>query len=233
MRGGAPRPPVVLEAGSPPTFPDPRLFDETGLVAVGGDLSVRRLVAAYRAGIFPWFDMGYPPMWWSPDPRAIIEPGTLRVSRSLRRVLRASEFELTWNTRFERVMGECGKRRDEGTWIIPDMVEGYARLHRAGVKIAIQTGGTLDIRMLPYEAAVAVTYGLPWDAAIRALTIHPAEIFGVDDRIGSLRPGLEATLIVTDGDPLQPLTRLRHLMIAGRPVPLSSRHTELYEKWRD
>jgi imidazolonepropionase-like amidohydrolase len=114
--------------------------------------------------------------------------------------------------------------------------ENAALLHEAGVKIAIQTWievyDTLNIRMLPYEAALAVAYGLPWEAAIRALTLSPAEIFGVDDRIGSLRPGLEATLIVTEGDPLQPLTRLRHLMIRGKPVPLTSHHTALYEKWR-
>lgn len=110
--------------------------------------------------------------------------------------------------------------------------ENAALLHAAGVKIAIQSGSGADIRMLPYEAALAVAYGLPWEAAMRALTISPAEIFGVDDRIGALRPGLEANLIVTEGDPLQPLTRLRHLMIAGRPVPLTSHHTELYEKWR-
>ena len=107
-----------------------------------------------------------------------------------------------------------------------------ARLDRAGVKIAIQTGETLNARMLPYEAALAVAYGLPWEEAIKALTVNPAEIFGVADRIGSLRPGLEADLIVTEGDPLQPLTRLRHLMIAGRPVPLSNRQTELYARWR-
>lgn len=132
MRGGAPRPPVVLEAGSPPRFPDPRLFDETGLVAVGGDLSERRLLAAYRAGIFPWYDVGYPPMWWSPDPRAVIDPGGLHVARSLRRVIRAGGFELSWNTCFERVMAECGKRRSEGTWIMPEMVDAYGRLHRSG-----------------------------------------------------------------------------------------------------
>ena len=115
--------------------------------------------------------------------------------------------------------------------------ENAALLHEAGVKIAIQTGNitddTLNIRMLPYEAALAVSYGLPWDAAIRALTIHPAEIFGVDDRIGSLQAGREASLIVTEGDPLKPLTRLRHLMIAGEPVPQVSMQTELYEKWWD
>jgi imidazolonepropionase-like amidohydrolase len=85
--------------------------------------------------------------------------------------------------------------------------------------------------MLPYEAALAVAYGLPWEAAIRALTVNPAEIFGIADRIGTLQPGREASLFVAEGDPLQPLTRLRHLMIAGRPIPLTSHHTELYQKW--
>ena len=107
-----------------------------------------------------------------------------------------------------------------------------ARLNRAGVKIAIQTGETLNARMLPYEAALAVAYGLPWEQAVRAITVNPAEIFGVADRIGSLKPGMQADLMVTDGDPLQPLTRLRHLMIGGRPIPLTSRQTALYEAWR-
>lgn len=125
----------------------------------------------------------------------------------------------------------------------PDRVEtlgaiydNAARLHAAGVSIAIQTGDSagdaLSVRMLPYEAGLAVAYGLPWEEAIRALTVNPAEIFGVADRIGSLQPGLEANLFVAEGDPLQPMTRLRHLMIAGRPIPLTSRQTELYETWR-
>ncbi len=107
-----------------------------------------------------------------------------------------------------------------------------ARLWRAGVTIAIQSGDTLNARMLPYEAGLAVAYGLPWEQAVRAITINPATIFGVADRIGSLKPGLDADLIATEGDPLQPLGRLRHLMIKGRPIPLTSRQTELYAKWR-
>jgi imidazolonepropionase-like amidohydrolase len=121
----------------------------------------------------------------------------------------------------------------------PDRVEtlgavydNAARLHRAGVTIAIQTGETLNARMLPYEAALAVAYGLPWDQALRAITVNPAEIFGVADRVGSLKPGVSADLIVTDGDPLQPLSRLRHLMIAGRPIRPGSRQTDLYARWR-
>ncbi len=107
-----------------------------------------------------------------------------------------------------------------------------ARLYRAGVKIAIQTGETLNGRMLPHEAGLAVAYGLPWEEAIKAITVNPAEIFGVADRIGHLAPGMDADLIVTEGDPLQPLTRLRYLIIKGRPIPLTSRQTALYEKWR-
>jgi len=112
------------------------------------------------------------------------------------------------------------------------LYDNAARLNRAGVVIAIQSGETLNARMLPYEAGLAVAYGLPWEQAIRAITINPAEIYGVADRVGSLKPGLDADLIATDGDPLQPLARLRHLMIKGRPVPLTSRQTALYEKWR-
>jgi imidazolonepropionase-like amidohydrolase len=110
--------------------------------------------------------------------------------------------------------------------------ENAALLHRAGVKIAIQTGDTLNARLLPYEAALAVAYGLPWDQAIRAITLNPAEMLGAAARVGSLRAGLDADLIVTEGDPLQPLTRMRLLMIKGRPIPLTSRQTALYEKWR-
>ena len=134
MRGGAPRSPVMLTASSPARFPDPRDFDDQGLVAVGGDLSVKRLLAAYRRGIFPWYDVGYPPMWWSPDPRAILGAEDLHVSRSLRRTLRTGAFELSWNTCFERVMKACGQRRKDGdgTWIIPEMVAAYGKLHRAG-----------------------------------------------------------------------------------------------------
>lgn len=127
-----PRLPVVLAEGSPPIFPDPARAATDGLLAIGGDLSTPRLLAAYRAGIFPWYDTGYPPMWWSPDPRAVLDPAALHVSRSLEKVLRRAEFTLSWNGCFERVMRECGLRRKGGTWIVPEMIEAYARLHREG-----------------------------------------------------------------------------------------------------
>lgn len=116
----------------PLRFPDPRTADDEGLVAVGGDLSVPRLLLAYRSGIFPW--TVNPVSWWSPNPRAIFELERFHVPRSLARVLRRAPFEVTCDHAFRRVMEECatsgpGRR---GTWITAEFIEAYARLHEAG-----------------------------------------------------------------------------------------------------
>jgi imidazolonepropionase-like amidohydrolase len=105
-------------------------------------------------------------------------------------------------------------------------------LAKAGVKIAFQTTDSATARDLPYNAGMAAAFGLPKEEALKAVTIYPAEIFGVADRIGSIEPGKVANLIVTDGDPLEITTQVKHLFINGRPVPLNSRHTELYEKYK-
>jgi imidazolonepropionase-like amidohydrolase len=110
--------------------------------------------------------------------------------------------------------------------------ENAAILSGAGVKIAIQTDRTNDARTLPWEAGLAVAYGLPWEAALRAVTLSPAEIFGIADRIGSLEPGRLANVLVTTGDPFQPLSRVLHLFIRGREVPLRCRQDDLAEKYR-
>jgi leucyl/phenylalanyl-tRNA---protein transferase len=113
-------------------FPDPRQADAEGLVAVGGDLSVERLLLAYRSGIFPW--TAHPVTWWSPDPRAVLELGRFHVSRSLGRVLRAGGFEITRDRAFRAVMEGCAApapRRRE-TWISPEFLEAYTRLHDLG-----------------------------------------------------------------------------------------------------
>ena len=104
-------------------------------------------------------------------------------------------------------------------------------LARAGVKIAFQTNNASDSRNLPYNAALATAYGLDPDAALRALTINPAEIWGVADRYGSLAPGKVANLIVTTGDPLDVRSTVKHLFIRGRPIPFTDKHTELYERF--
>lgn len=124
--------PTLLARNAPPVFPNPNGADADGLVAIGGDLSTERLLAAYEQGIFPWYSEGLPPMWWSPDPRALMDPERLHVSRSLARELRRGRFRVTFDHAFEHVMVECGSERDEGTWITPDMLAAYVELHRRG-----------------------------------------------------------------------------------------------------
>lgn len=104
-------------------------------------------------------------------------------------------------------------------------------LHEAGVRLAIQSNSSSDVRNLPYHAAMAAAYGLPKEEALKAITLYPAQLFGVADKLGSIEPGKIANLIVTDGDPLEIRTQVKYLFINGRPVSLKTRHTELYEKF--
>jgi imidazolonepropionase-like amidohydrolase len=106
------------------------------------------------------------------------------------------------------------------------------KLAAAGVKIAFATFGSSDSRTLPYEAAMGIPYGLPRDVALRAVTHAPAEILGLGDVLGTIEPGKIANLIVTDGDPLEIQTRVRHLIIEGRDVDTMDRHRQLYERYR-
>jgi imidazolonepropionase-like amidohydrolase len=106
-------------------------------------------------------------------------------------------------------------------------------LSKAGVKIAFQTTDSAHVRELPYNAGMAAAFGLPKEEALKAVTIYPAEILGVADRVGSIEKGKIANLIVTDGDPLEILTQVKHLFINGRQIPLASRHTELYERYKN
>jgi Leu/Phe-tRNA-protein transferase len=127
------RRPVLLLPGGPIAFPDPELADDEGLLAIGGDLSIERLLFAYEHGIFPWYDEGVPPLWWSPNPRAIIEPVNLHVSRSMRRVLKSDRFQVTYDEDFEHVMRCCGDRAG-GTWKVA-LVYAVRSLFAAGVTL--------------------------------------------------------------------------------------------------
>lgn len=113
-------------------FPDPRRGDDEGLVAIGGDLSCERLRAAYAAGIFPWYNDGFPVLWWSPNPRAVLPAEELHVSRSLGRRLARRDYAVTWNLAFAEVIAACGQGRKGGTWIVPEMRLAYQQLHHAG-----------------------------------------------------------------------------------------------------
>ena len=121
-------------------FPDPRKSDERGLLAYGGDLGAERLLAAYAQGIFPWYDED-PILWFSPDPRSLLRPAELRVSRSLAKRERAHPFVLKMDTAFEKVIRACSEmpRPDQdGTWIGDDMIEAYCRLHELGFAHSIE-----------------------------------------------------------------------------------------------
>lgn len=117
----------------------PELAEPEGLVGVGGDLRPDTLLAAYKDGVFPWFNDDDPILWWSPDPRAIIELDGLHVSRSLARTLRSGRFRVTVNQCFEQVMRACGDRRGEGTWVTEGMVRAYVELHRLGFAHSLET----------------------------------------------------------------------------------------------
>ncbi|HYD51397.1 MAG TPA: amidohydrolase family protein, partial [Gemmatimonadaceae bacterium] len=109
-----------------------------------------------------------------------------------------------------------------------------ARLHAAGVRFAIASGDDgAHVRDLPHIAGMAVAFGLPKEAALRAVTLAPAQIFGIADRVGTLEPGKTANLVVTDGDLFEARTKALHLFIDGRPVPLSNRHEDLYQQFRE
>ena len=123
------------------TFPPLEAASPEGLLAVGGDLNPDRLVSAYRQGVFPWFSDGQPILWWSPNPRAILYPADLHISRSLRKSLRTQGFEVTADRAFDDVIQRCAESRNarEGTWITSGMQEAYCTLHRMGYAHSVET----------------------------------------------------------------------------------------------
>ena len=123
------------------SFPPPHLAIKEGLLAVGGDLSVERLLLAYRSGIFPWYSEGEPILWWSPDPRLVLYPDELRISRSLRKVIKRKIFHITFDQDFEAVITGCAEARrsyGEGTWITEEMKSAYINLHRQGYAHSVE-----------------------------------------------------------------------------------------------
>ncbi|MCG8635024.1 MAG: leucyl/phenylalanyl-tRNA--protein transferase [Desulfobacterales bacterium] len=123
-------------------FPPAWLARSDGLLCIGGDLEPRRLVLAYKNGIFPWFSSNEPILWWSPDPRLVIYPNDIRVSRSLKKKIRKNIFEIRVNTAFEQTIRACSQPRqnkEEGTWLIDGMIEAYIALHKMGYAHSVET----------------------------------------------------------------------------------------------
>lgn len=137
-------------------FPPADDAGEEGLLALGGDLSVDRLLLAYRSGLFPWFNEDEPPLWWCPDPRCVLFPNELYISKSMKQLLKRKAFTVTGNKAFEEVIRQCGETRmdQEGTWITEDIVDAYTQLHQLGYAISVEAwnkeelvGGLYGIRM--------------------------------------------------------------------------------------
>lgn len=116
-------------------FPDPEQAEPNGLLAVGGDLSIPRLIASYSKGIFPWYGEGTPILWWSPDPRPVIIPSALHISKSLKRMLNHNPYRILVDADFSAVIHGCAaslRPTGDGTWLVPEMIAAYIRLYQAG-----------------------------------------------------------------------------------------------------
>lgn len=125
-----------------PVFPPPEYADPSGLIAVGGDLSSERLLEAYRMGIFPWYSEDQPILWWSPDPRFVLELDQLHISRSMRKTLRKKVFSVSFDRAFEDVITACAsvaRKGQHGTWITEEMRQAYIELHGLGYAHSVET----------------------------------------------------------------------------------------------
>ncbi len=122
-------------------FPNVDVASPDGIVAIGGDLSPKRLILAYKSGIFPWYNEGEPIIWYSPDPRMVLFPGKLKISKSMKSILRKEEFKITFNQNFKEVISQCKStfRKDQaGTWITNDMRKAYIKLHELGIAKSVE-----------------------------------------------------------------------------------------------
>lgn len=133
--------------GEKPVFPPVELADKDGIIAVGGDLSPERLLNAYSSGIFPWFSEKDPIIWWSPDPRLVLFPGELHVSKSMQKLLSRNPFTLTCDREFEQVIEQCRlpREKQKETWITHEMVEAYIDLHRLGFAHSVEVWRKKDL----------------------------------------------------------------------------------------
>lgn len=134
--------PAFLSHASPDFPPvDSALTEPNGLLAMGGDLSPERLISAYRQGIFPWYTADQPILWWSPDPRCVLYPDQLKISRSLRKTLNSKKFTVTYDQAFDQVVAGCRAPRiyEASTWITDPMANAYGELHRLGYAHSVET----------------------------------------------------------------------------------------------
>ena len=206
---------------------EPRLGEPEGLIGVGGDLSPALLLRAYSEGVFPWFSEGDPVLWWSPDPRAIIELDGLHISRRLARTIRSGKFRVTFDRQFEAVMRACGETRPEGTWVTDEMVGAYVRLHQEGHAHSVEVWSTVE------EAAgtAALPGWSPGEEAAETAALPGWQlaggIYGV--AIGGLFAGESMFHTVTDASKVALAALVEHLKKRGYvlfDVQMTTEHTE-------
>jgi leucyl/phenylalanyl-tRNA---protein transferase len=122
-------------------FPYPEEADPDGLLAAGGDLSLKRLLLAYSKGIFPWYSTGNPILWWSPDPRLVLDVNSIKISKSLKRVIKNNSFNFSMDTSFDLIINKCSttkRNHQDETWIVDDMIKAYIQLHKAGFAHSVE-----------------------------------------------------------------------------------------------
>jgi leucyl/phenylalanyl-tRNA--protein transferase len=204
--------------GMPETVPwiEPERVGANGLAGYGGNLRPAMLLRAYREGVFPWFNPGDPILWWSPDPRAIIELGQLHISRSLARTLRQGRFQTTINACFGEVIRACAKRHDsDGTWITTEIIAAYEALHRQGDAHSVESW----VRTPNTTVASESPPGPGWTLA--------GGIYGV--AVGGLFAGESMFYRVTDGSKVALVKLESHLRERGYAlfdVQMTTSHTE-------
>ncbi len=135
-------------------FPNPKLAEDDGLLAVGGDLSTERILLAYKNGIFPWYSPDDPILWWSPNPRCVLFPDKIHISRSLKRILNKNYFNVSFNKCFEKVIKTCAKIRKDNTWLTNEMIDAYIKLYEKGFGMSVEiwekellAGGLYGVRI--------------------------------------------------------------------------------------
>jgi leucyl/phenylalanyl-tRNA--protein transferase len=132
---------MFFQLGTQLIFPNPSLAEEDGLLAIGGDLSVQRLMLAYQNGIFPWYAEGEPILWYSPHQRFVLNPNEVHISHSMRQLVNSNKYEVRWNTAFEEVMKHCSttvRNGQGGSWIHHDMINAYTRLHEKNIAQSVE-----------------------------------------------------------------------------------------------
>jgi leucyl/phenylalanyl-tRNA--protein transferase len=199
----------------------PELAEPDGFVGVGGDLKPRTLLRAYAEGVFPWFNEGDPILWWSPDPRGVIELyadtsthpdatpdyGGLHVSRRLARTIRSGKFRVTVNQCFETVMRACGSGRPEGTWVTDDMLAAYTELHRLGHAHSVETW-----------APVADEGSNEWELAGGTYGVSIGGVFAAESMFYRVTDGSKVALAAL-------VSRLRDRGFALLDVQMKTEHT--------